>query len=231
VKILVLIPARGGSKRVPRKNIRYLGGKPLITWTIEFAKQIPKVCDILVSTDDESILDISSTAGALVPWLRPDFLATDNANSVDVALHALDWYESVNGPIQALLLLQPTSPFRSLDLASKGVEIFLENGMLPVIGVSKVKQHPEWMLTLTDGYLRPWAESHKLGVRSQDLKDLYIPNGSFYLISVEHLRSTRSFFQSQNIPLIASSIPEGIDIDTEEDFEIAERLISTFKLQ
>lgn len=231
MKILVIIPARGGSKRVPQKNVRYLGNKPLISWTIELAKRIPQVCDVLVSTDDESISSISLAAGALVPWLRPDYLASDDANSVDVALHALDWYESVNGPLHAVLLLQPTSPFRRLDSVCDGIRIFQENGFLPVIGVSKVSQHPEWMLTLVDGYLSPWVGSHKLGVRSQDLKELYIPNGSFYLTSVEHLRTSRSFFQPQNLPLLASSISEGIDIDTEDDFRIAESFIDRFKLE
>jgi CMP-N,N'-diacetyllegionaminic acid synthase len=93
MKILVLIPARGGSKRLPGKNIRLLGDRPLIVWTIDLAKNIPKICDILVSTDDIAIAEVASKAGALVPWLRPAELATDTATSVDVCLHALDWYE------------------------------------------------------------------------------------------------------------------------------------------
>ena len=231
MKILVVIPARGGSKRVPQKNIRDLGGKPLITWTIELAKSIPNVCDVLVSTDDESISDVSLAAGALVPWMRPNFLATDDANSVDVTLHALDWYESVNGPLDAVLLLQPTSPFRRLDSVVRGIQIFTESGFYPVVGVSKVTQHPEWMLRPVNGYLSPWVESHKLGVRSQNLQELYIPNGSFYLITLEHLRTSKSFFQDLNLPLVANSMYEGIDIDTEDDFKMAEILINSFKFE
>jgi N-acylneuraminate cytidylyltransferase len=229
MKILAVIPARGGSKRVPQKNIRDLGGKPLITWTIELAKSIPDVCDVLVSTDDQSISDVSLAAGALVPWLRPNHLATDEANSVDVTLHAVDWYESVNGPLDAVLLLQPTSPFRTFDSVVKGIRIFAESGLYPVVGVSKVTQHPEWMLGLVNGCLSPWVESHKLGVRSQNLLELYIPNGSFYLISLEHLRTSRSFFQALNLPLVANSRYEEIDIDTEDDFRMAEILITRLK--
>jgi CMP-N-acetylneuraminic acid synthetase len=113
VKILALIPARGGSKRLPGKNIRILQEKPLIVWSIEVAKGIPEICDILVSTNDLAILSVCKEAGALVPWLRPASLATDEASSIDVAIHALDWYESEKGAIDGVMLLQPTSPFRS----------------------------------------------------------------------------------------------------------------------
>lgn len=91
MRILALIAARGGSKRLPGKNIRVLGGKPLIVWSIDAARGIPEICDILVSTDDPAIAAVCSEAGAYVPWLRPEGLATDTASSVDVALHALDW--------------------------------------------------------------------------------------------------------------------------------------------
>ena len=115
MRILALIPARSGSKRVPDKNIRLLGGKPLIVWTIVMALGITGICDVLVSTDSIEIQTISSAAGAKVPWLRPDQIATDEASSVDVAIHALDWYEKECGEIGGLLLLQPTSPFRTKE--------------------------------------------------------------------------------------------------------------------
>ncbi len=96
MRILALITARGGSKRIPGKNIRPLGGKPLIVWSINVAKDIVGIVDILVSTDDKNILEVAKNAGALVPWSRPPELATDTASSVDVCLHALDWYEKEN---------------------------------------------------------------------------------------------------------------------------------------
>ena len=94
MRILSLITARGCSKRLPGKNLRILGGKPLIAWSIDAAKDIPEICDILVSTDELDIAKASESLGAYVPWLRPSELATDQASSVDVALHALNWYES-----------------------------------------------------------------------------------------------------------------------------------------
>ena len=99
MRILALVTARAGSKRLPGKNIRPLGGKPLIVWSIDIAKNIREICDILVSTDCPDIAAVSQKAGAYVPWLRPAELATDTASSVDVAIHALDWYEAEKGAV------------------------------------------------------------------------------------------------------------------------------------
>ena len=132
MKILALVTARKGSKRLHNKNIRLLGNKPLIVWTINSAKNIPEICDILVSTDDQAVMSISKDIGAYVPWLRPVDLATDTASSVDVALHALNWYESERGAVDGILLLQPTSPFRSKETIQRGIELFKKYNCLPV---------------------------------------------------------------------------------------------------
>ena len=136
MKILAVVTARGGSKRLPGKNVRPLGGIPLLTWSINVASGIPEVCDILVSTDDPAIADIARDAGALVPWLRPAELATDDASSVDVCLHALDWYEAAHGAVDGLLLLQPTSPLRRRATLERGLDAFRAHGGRPVLGVS-----------------------------------------------------------------------------------------------
>lgn len=146
MRILALITARGGSKRLLGKNIRILGGKPLVVWSIDVARGIPEICDILISTDDPSIADVCSDAGAYVPWLRPSVLATDTASSVDVALHALNWYEAEKGSVDGLLLLQPTSPFRTKNSVHRGIELFSKNGRQPVLGVSPTHAHPMWTL-------------------------------------------------------------------------------------
>ena len=229
MKILVVIPARSGSKRLPKKNLRMLGNKTLIEWTLGIAVQIPNIADILVSTDDKIIAEISLNAGALVPWLRPNELAQDDSSLVEVVLHALDWYETARSPVQAVLLLQPTSPFRSLDLVQKGIAMFTESEMLPVIGVSKVFQHPELMMRQVGEYLQPLMDLGKRKERSQDLHELFVPNGNFYLISAQNLRDSKSFFQPVVIPLLASSEKESLDIDTPEDLEIAELMIRMLK--
>lgn len=221
MRILALITARGGSKRLPGKNIRLLGGKPLIVWTIDVAKNIPELCEILVSTDDPSIAAVCTEAGASVPWLRPAELATDFASSVDVALHALDWYETENGKVDGLLLLQPTSPFRTKETMCRGIELFCKYDQQPVLGVSRANVHPMWTLKIKHEYLVPFMQEHGLEARSQDLDTAYVVNGSFYLISPAELRERRSFVGEKTIPLLVESPQEAWDIDTEWDWSIA----------
>ena len=221
MRILALITARGGSKRLPGKNIRLLGGKPMIVWSIDVAKDVPEICDILVSTDDPAIAAICTQAGAYVPWLRPTDLATDTASSVDVALHSLDWYEAERGAVDGLLLLQPTSPFRTRATVCKGINLFTLYGQQPVIGVSVSHSHPMWTLRIDRGYVVPFMQEHGLGTRSQDLPMAYIPNGAFYLTAPSHLRLSRSFVGDKAVPLLIDSPQEALDIDTSWDFELA----------
>ena len=225
MRILVLIPARGGSKRIPDKNIRLLGGSPLITWSINVAKNVPEICDILVSTDSEEIAEISRNAGATVPWLRPSELATDSAPSTDVCLHALEWYENNNGKIDGLLLLQPTSPFRSRDSILRGIEIFRLNKHCSVIGVSEAESHPMWCFKIEEGNMRPFIKGDGLYMRSQDLPSACVINGSFYLISPKDLQEYRSFFKNDMVPLVIHALEECVDIDTQSDWKLAEEVL------
>jgi CMP-N,N'-diacetyllegionaminic acid synthase len=222
MRILALIPARGGSKRLAGKNIRILGNKPLIHWSIDVAKGIPEICDILVSTDDAEIAATSKEVGALVPWLRPAELATDVAGSVEVALHALDWYEAEMGVLDGLLLLQPTSPFRSKESIRKGIKLFEKHAKRTVLGVSPTSSHPMWTLKVENGFLVPYMQNSGLKMRSQDLPEAYVVNGCMYLISPAELRSCRSFAGAPSIPLLIESPREALDIDTEWDFFVAE---------
>lgn len=221
MRILALITARGGSKRLPGKNIRVLGGKPLIVWSIDVAKGIPAICDIFVSTDDPAIATVCSEAGALVPWLRPAELATDTASSVDVVLHALDWYEAEKGVVDGVLLLQPTSPFRTKKTVLRGIELYSKNGQQPVLGVSPTHAHPMWTLKMEGEYLVPFMREHGMGTRSQDLLPAFVVNGSFYLISPAELRACQSFVGIKTIPLLIESTQEALDIDTEWDWAVA----------
>ena len=225
MKILALIAARGGSKRLPGKNIRLLGGKPLIVWSIDVARDIPEICDILVSTDSPAISEICKDAGIVVPWLRPVKLATDKASSVDVALHALEWYEAEKGEIDGLLLLQPSSPFRTKETVQRGIELFRKHNYKSVLGVSATHEHPMWALKMKGDYLIPFIQEHGLESRSKDLPPAYAVNGNFYLISPAELRACRSFVGKNTIPLFSDSPKEAIDIDTEWDFFIAEKVV------
>lgn len=200
MRLLALIPARGGSKRLPGKNLMALGGKPLISWSIDIALRITEVVDCLVSTDDEGIAQVSIEAGAMVPWLRPQHLATDQASSTDMALHALDWYESHFGCVEGLLLLQPTSPLRTLSSVEKGIQLF--------------RSHPEGAVV---GMAEGQGGKHThLGKRI---------TGSFYLINPMTLRTRLSFAPADAIPLIQSHPGDLVDIDDWTDFELANSML------
>jgi CMP-N,N'-diacetyllegionaminic acid synthase len=223
MRILALIPARGQSRRLPGKNIRPLQGKPLIVWSIEAARDVPDICDILVSTDDPAIAEVARGAGAMVPWLRPAELATDTARNADVALHALKWYEDgLREPVDGLLLLQPTSPFRTPATVQRGIEQFGGNGHRPVLAVSPTKVHPAWTLAIDEGHLVPFMKDHRLEERSQDLPPCFIVNGCLYLIAPSELRGSRSFLPRGATPLVIESPREQLDIDTAWDWQLAE---------
>jgi len=215
-RILAVIPARSGSKRLPNKNIKMLGDKPLIAWTIEVAKNIAGL-DVIVSTDSVEIALIAEEYGATVPWLRPRELATDTSTATDVCIHALDWYEKKR-ICSAVMLLQPTSPFRTRETIIKGI-LGLYNGS--VIGVSKCSEIPYWAFTKSGDILSPLFPGG-LQRRSQDLPDTYRVNGSFYLIRSNLLRKYRSIIGRRLVSLV-TEYPENLDIDTEEDFNDAER--------
>lgn len=226
MKILAIIPARAGSKRLPNKNKLLLGGKPLIVWSIEAAQGIPEICDILVSTDDPEIAEIAKEAGAFVPWLRPAELATDTATSVDVVLHAIDWYEQNKNAVDGVLLLQPTSPFRSKEMIINGIEQYINSNKKNIIGVSPAHHHPSWMLKISgNNALEKIIEDNAINTRSQDLIPAFSINGSFYLTSSANIKNNKSFLDKETLPLITNNAVESLDIDTEIDLTIAKCLI------
>jgi N-acylneuraminate cytidylyltransferase len=226
MRILALIPARGGSRRVPGKNIRKLGNKPLINWTIESALNTPELSDIVVSTDNPQIAEIARSAGATVPWLRPLKLATDESKSVDVAIHALDWFEKENGEVDGILLLQPTSPFRTYKTIQKAIRLFENHKGSSIIGVSPVQNHHLYTLEKHGEYLVKYQQQMFLSKKSQDKSRIFAVNGAIYLVSPQELRSSNSFIGSCLLPVIVESPIEALDIDTEEDFKIAELFLS-----
>ena len=225
MRILALVAARGESKRIVGKNLKLLGGRPLVAWSIASATRVPELCDVLMSTDDTAIADVARNAGALVPWLRPAELSTDHATAVDVALHALDWYERNRGMVDGLLLLQPTSPFRRDETILRGVDLFRRNPDCTVLGMSPASSHPMWTFRIEDGLAQPFLGIDGLRLRSQDLPSAYVVNGGFYLIAPNLLRQQRSFYHGKILPLIFNDAGEDLDIDTEADWKVAESLL------
>lgn len=224
MKILALLTARSGSKRIPNKNIKKLCGKPLINWSIDSAKCIEGICDILVSTDSPVIAEIAIKAGALVPWLRPKYMAKDSSSSVETSLHALEWYQSEFGKVDGLLLLQPTSPFRTKETIEKSIKLFFKHKMKPVVGFSPVGDHPSWCYKLEEGIMKPYNVDNQEHLRSQDLPPVYIINGSIYLITPEELSKSKSFYKGNIVPFIIENPMESLDIDTPWDWEIAKMI-------
>jgi CMP-N,N'-diacetyllegionaminic acid synthase len=226
MRILALIPARGGSKRLPGKNSIDLGGKPLINWSIEITKEIEDICSTLVSTDDENIAQIALKSGAIVPWLRPAILSQDESSSSDVAIHALDWYESQFGKVDGLMLLQPTSPFRSKATILAAIALFKASNCEPIIGVSKSKDQNSQRYKLQNGIITQVEEGNVKNKLHKLLGKLYKINGSVYLINPVELRLCRSFQPKNALGLKIKSQKESIDIDTEDDLSQARKALA-----
>lgn len=227
LKILALIPARGGSKRLPGKNIKELCGKPLIAWTIEAALKSKYIEKTVVSTDCEKIAEVSRRYGAEIPFIRPDELASDTATTLDVVLHSLEFYKKINESFTHVILLQPTSPLRSVDDIDKSIEELLQRGAKAVFSVCEVDHSPLWSNILPenqsfDGFLK----KEVIGKRSQELPLYYRLNGAIYLIEVEGLLSKKVLFEVEPSFAYVMSRQSSIDIDEKLDFLIADSILS-----
>jgi CMP-N,N'-diacetyllegionaminic acid synthase len=208
-KILAIVLARGGSKRIPGKNLIPLGEKPLISWTIDFARRIEHIHDVLVSTDSAAIADVARERGGLVPWLRPQTLSGDDAKSEPGILHALNWFESQHHSVTGVMLLQPTSPFRKEETIRRALELFENNPNSAVITVAR--SQPNLMEQESEEFHFS-SEKPSLNVR---------PNGNLYLFSPQYIRENQSVLKGHVISLPSISFVEDIDIDTPEDLEVA----------
>lgn len=228
---LALILARGGSKRLPGKNVKLLGGLPLIAWSINFAKDHPAIDRIVVSTDDPEIARIARENGVDVPWLRPPELASDTATSVDAVLHALE-AESVAGrEYEQIVLLQPTSPFRDPSMLTDALKISKSNDGCAVIAVGSAKTHPLWCLKLTErGEAVPYvSQSEKTPDRSQDLPLAYEVTGNLFVIGVRRFIENRTFLDQRTRVVMSTDRRLDCDIDDELDWEVAASVAKKFK--
>lgn len=222
-RVLALITARGGSKRLPRKNIIELAGKPLIAWTIEAARKSRYVDSIVVSTDDDEIAQISERFGAQIPFRRPDALASDTASSNEVILHALS---VLKNEFDLLVLLQPTSPLRTAKHIDESLEELFLKGAEGVISVAPCEHSPLWSNTLPEsGSMNNFIRSN-VNTRSQDLDKYYRLNGAVYAFHIESILAQKGIFYSENVYSYIMLAEYSVDIDSELDFKIAEVLMS-----
>ena len=225
-KVLAIIPARKGSKRLPNKNIIDLCGKPLIAYTIEAALGSSYIDHVLVTTDCELIASIAKKSGADVPFLRPDNLATDKSTSMDVVFHALNISESIYGVIDYIVLLQPTSPLRTYEDIDNALKKLDTVSLGSVVSVCKTAHSPLWTNTLPyDLSMKNFLKHEYQEKRSQDLPTFYSLNGAIYVSTKVSLDKYKSFLNSETYASVMDS-DNSIDIDNLRDFQLAEIILN-----
>ena len=225
-RILAIIPARGGSKGLPGKNIRILCGKPLIAWSIEHAKNSKYVDDVFVSTDSQEIASVAEEYGVPVPELRPDYLARDSAPSSEFIIYTLEKLRKEGKNYDYFILLEPTSPLRDVEDVDKSIEMLIDNPTGErIVGVAMSGTiHPAFMMLVGgDGYLKPLAEG-KHDVRRQDLPDVFFFEGSVYVSKVDVFLQKKTFYHDRTLPYI---VPEwkSHEVDNLVDFNIIETIM------
>lgn len=233
-KILGIITARGGSKGVPGKNIKLLGGKPLIAYTIEAAQKSGIFDRIILTTDDQKIAEVAKKYGCEVPFIRPKELAEDNTQHLPVLRHAISWLKDNDGyyPDYAMTL-HPTSPFRRSEHIHQAVDTILATGADSVLGVSAVPGHfnPHRSMDIKDGgqlLLINGNPVRKRIMRRQDLPESYASNGMIYLYKTSNLfkYDEDAAFLGEDVRACVIDSKYNVDIDTPEDWELAEFLIA-----
>ncbi|GED67587.1 hypothetical protein BRE01_12890 [Brevibacillus reuszeri] len=223
--VLAIIPARGGSKGVPRKNLRNLSGKPLIAWTIEAAKKSSYIDRLVVSTDDEEIADVARQWGCEVPFFRPEELAQDNTPGIEPILHAM----SVLHGYDYVMLLQPTSPLRNTGDIDGCIEQCLSQKANACISVTLTDKSPYWMYHLSEEKcIKPVLSSEQPVLRRQDTPDVFVLNGAVYVARSSWLQKTRSFLHEETIGF-AMPKERSLDIDSHYDFIVAEAILNEKK--
>lgn len=229
MRVLGVIPARGGSKGIPRKNIRLLGGKPLLAWTIETAKASRRLTRVVLSTEDEEIAEVGRAWGVEVPFLRPRELAEDDTPTLPVLVHALEQCEREDSHYDAVCLLQPTAPLRRTEWIDDCVTKLAQSGADSVVTVLPIpaEHHPWWSLEVTeDGWLKFTKEEGK-GLRRQDLPPAFHRDGSVYVMR-RHVLLGGSLY-GDRIAAYEVSADETVNLDTEEDWRRAEGMIAALR--
>lgn len=222
---LAIIPARGGSKRLPRKNVLDLAGKPLIAWSIEASLESKYIDQVIVTSDDEEILEISKQFGA-VTIKRPEELASDTATTFDAIKHTIDNMEKYD----YVVLLQPTSPLRNFKYIDEAIELLEFKNADAVVSVCEMDHSPLWSNTLPDdGNMSSFIREEIKNKRSQDLEKYYRLNGAIYICKTDKLLDEKSFMLKDNIFAYKMDRKSSIDIDEEIDFLITNFMMATNK--
>lgn len=223
--VLGVIIARGGSKRLPGKNLRPLGGRPLISWTIEAALAANRLDCVIVSTDDAAIAYASRAAGAEVPFLRPSALATDQTSPVEVLQHAATEMELRGVNASTLVLLQPTSPFRTAARIDQAIARLQQTAADTLTSITPASVHPYWTWKDDGDLIEPYFNRALMQLQRSDLPSAYVETGTIYAVRRQTLAQGR-LYGGRIVGFPVSSL-EAHDIDTLDDFVAAERIIAT----
>lgn len=219
-RLLAVIPARGGSKGLPGKNILSAGGRPLIAWTIVAAQESTAVDDIILSSDDDAIIRVAQEWGCSSPFRRPASLAEDTSSSIEVVIHALDQSPAYD----YVALLQPTSPLRTSHDIDSAYDALIKSGADSCVSVCVADESPYWMYNVNeDGTLKNLLPNKPIG-RRQDLPTVYVLNGAIYIARVKWLRQSHSFISEDCVAYIMPR-ERSLDIDTAEDMNELRRVI------
>lgn len=225
MRVLAIIPARGGSKGVPGKNIKPLGGKPLLAYTIQASNAAKLLTKTIVSTEDQAIISCAKSYNAQVPFVRPDDLATDTAKSIDVVQHAVQFMESKGEFFDAICLLQATSPFRTDGMIDKAIQKFIDTDADALISVLPVphEYNPHWTFEVNEsGSLKIATGENEIISRRQDLPIAYHRDGAIYITKTEFIK--KGTFYGNTLTYIESDPNLHVNIDTLLDWEKAEEI-------
>lgn len=223
LNIIAIIPARGGSKGIPRKNIKKIAGKELISYSIIAGKSSKYVKNVWVSTEDDDIEKVSRKYGADI-IKRPSELAEDDSPTIDVILNCLEYFHKNKIKVDVILLLQATSPLRTSQDIDQAIEQFVNGEGDSLISVCELSHSPYWSLKLEDGYLEPNFGRDYLNMRRQDLPLLYAPNGSLFIATPDYLLKNKTFYSEKTLPYLMPA-ERSIDIDNDLDFKLAELIL------
>lgn len=229
MKVLGLIPARGGSKGIPGKNIKNLGGKPVLAYTIESAKESKYLTKTILSSDDPEIIQVATQLGLEVPFVRPSDLAADASPTLPVIIHALRFFEELGEQFDAVCLLQVTNPFRRKGMIDEAIQKFIETDADALVSVLPVPHefNPHWVFEpQEDGILKIATGEEKIITRRQELPPAYYRDGAIYLTKTQVLLDQNSLY-GKKLAYLVGDQDRYVNLDTMKDWEAAESLVKT----
>lgn len=224
---LAIIPARGGSKGLPKKNIKMLCGKPLIAWSIEIGMQSAYLDEVMVTTDSQEIADVAQKYGANVPFLRPQELASDTSSSFDAIYHVLEFYKDIlKKEFDYVVLLEPTSPLRETSDIDSAIERLMQSNADAIVGICKTEdQNPAFLITKNEkNHLVGYQNKEMTVLRRQEIEDVYFFEGTIYVSKTDTLLAKKTFYHETTI---GYEVPKykSLEIDDMDDFVMVEAIM------